>query len=221
MSSTTRRARAVDRPVVTARSTSSISPSSRWNSARCHQLWTAKKLSLRPGVGVGAHPGDAVALPALHLHARAPPRAAPSRRAARARRRGGPAPRRARSRRSPRGRRRACRASRGSRACAADHAGSARAMRSRSMRASPVKKSIWWPACSASASRGCCDGDVLEHAARLVPAALRQLAERCDMRRARARCRRAVAPRRGQARATAVACARCRARRASPSAHAP
>ena len=43
---------------------------------------------------------------------------------------------------------------RGSRACAADHAGRARAMRSRSMRESPVKKSIWCPACRASASRG-------------------------------------------------------------------
>ena len=115
---------------------------------------TAKKLpSLQAGVSC-VEPGDAVAAPALHLHARAPPRASPSRRAARARRCGGPAPRRARSRRSPPGRRHACRAPRGGRACRRCQCDSARAMRSRSMREWPVKKSIWWPTCSASRSRG-------------------------------------------------------------------
>ena len=64
-----------------------------------------------------------------------------------------PGARPARSRRSLRGRRRTCRAPRDGQA-RRDQAGIARAMRSRSMRESPMKKSSWWPACSASASRG-------------------------------------------------------------------
>ena len=54
-------------------------------------------------------------------------------------------------------------------------------MRSRSMRALPVKKSIWCPACSASASRGCCDGDVLDDAGRRPPVALHQVRDRREV----------------------------------------
>ena len=149
-----RRLAAEDRAVDQRAAPRRCRPRPRWNSARCHQLCTAKKLpSLqRRRVARRArrrHRGGDPASPS-----RGPPRARPSRRAVRARPRAGPAPRRARSRRFPPGRTRACRAPRDSRACRAATRGSARAMRSRSMRESPVKKSIWWPACSASASSG-------------------------------------------------------------------
>ena len=145
MSSDDRRARAVDRPVVTAPAPRRSRRDRGGYSARCHQLWTCEEAVLRPGLGVGAHPGDAVALAALHLHhmRHRVPRPAVARleldrrAAARLGARD--------SRRSPRGRTRACRARRDSPACSVDQAGSARAMRSRSMRALPVKKSIWWP----------------------------------------------------------------------------
>ena len=86
-------------------------PRSRWQSARCHQLWTLKKLSSRRPVRLArdsssrCRPGRGPASPS-----RGPRRGAPSSRAARRRWPRGRRPRPARSRRSPRGRRRTCRA---------------------------------------------------------------------------------------------------------------
>ncbi len=148
----------------TSASTSSMSSSPRWNSARCHQLCTAKKLpSLQVGERVPSQATPSRRRSCISITWATACQAQPSRCSSSTR--VAPAPRRARSRRSPPGRTRACRAPRGSPACRAASALSARAMRSRSMREWPVKKSTWWPACSASSVQRIGDAQVLEHAA--------------------------------------------------------
>ena len=52
----------------TSASTSSISSRPRWNSARCHQLCTAKKLPSLQVCGARLEPGHAIAAAILHLH---------------------------------------------------------------------------------------------------------------------------------------------------------
>ena len=107
-----------------------------------------------PGLGIVAHPGDAVALPALHLHDMGDRMLRPAVARLDADRLAAEPLRRAHSRPFPPARRRAWKASRDSRPCRATMPACARAMRSRSIRELPVKKSIWWPTSSASASRG-------------------------------------------------------------------
>ena len=95
-------------------------------------------------------------------------------------------------------------------------AGSARAMRSRSMRASPVKKSIWWPACSASASRGYSMATSSSSRLASCQRPCGQAAERCDMRPLARRAGKRQRRRMGGAGNRASPRARWRARRDSP-----
>ena len=181
MSRTTRRARAVDRPVEQRQHLVDLAEIEMIE-REVPPVVHGEEAVARPVVGVAAHPGDAVAAggPASPCTCATACCAQASRgsssTAAAAARLGV-----AHSRRSPRGRRRACRAPRDSPASPGDHAGSARAMRSRSMRASPRKKSSWWPTCSASRSRGYSIVDVLQHPRGRVPAAVDQMADGGEM----------------------------------------
>ena len=154
MSSMTRELRAVDRPVEQRQHLVDLAELEMIE-REMPPVVDREEAVARPAVGVRAHPGDAVCWrPCISITCATACCAQPSRGSSSTAR---AAPRLGvrYSHRSPRGRRRACRAWRDSRARSVDQAGSARAMRSRSMRESPRKKSIWWPTCSASTSRGC------------------------------------------------------------------